>query len=386
MLLTALEVLGFRNLDGHIEFGPGLNILWGPNAAGKTSILEAIYALANTKSFRVSVLRDAIAFGAEEAIVRGTVVRGNLSRDLQMRLTPARKEFYVNGKRESTVEYIANLDAIAFSFEEMGIVRGEPSERRRFIDRGVVGLNASYLKVLAEYNHILKQKNRLLRDASEGEQSAKANALRAVRETLDPWNTQLVDAGTRIHWARTQYVERLAEALADHLFGEPVTVRYRSSFEGKGNLDDYEALFAERLRLRFEAELAVGFALIGPHRDEVEIFVDGRDVSRFGSAGQQRSALLMLDLAQASVYYEAFEEYPVLLIDDIDAELDRDRIDTLLVHLEGKAQTFISTSKEAIAKAYRDRAECFSVSGGRVAPIGGWPDDATAHERKALRE
>ena len=385
MLLTSLETLAFRNLDGRIEFGPGLNILWGPNAAGKTSILEAIYGLANTKSFRVNVLRDAIRFGAEEAIVRGTVVRGHLSRDLQMRLTPARKEFYVNGKRESTVEYIANLDAIAFSFEEMGIVRGEPSQRRRFVDRGVVGLTPSYLKTLAEYNHILKQKNRLLRDASEGGEG-KANLLRGVRDALDPWNIQLVDVGARIHRARTGYIERLSTALVDNLFGEPVTVRYRSSFEGKGNLDEYEALFAERLRLRFEAELAVGFALIGPHRDDIDICVDGRDVGRFGSAGQQRSALLILDLAQASVYYEAFEEYPVLLIDDIDAELDQDRIDILLAHLEGKAQTFISTSKEAIAKAYRDRAECFSVSGGRVSPIGDWPEDATAHERKAVRE
>jgi DNA replication and repair protein RecF len=386
MLLTSLEFHGFRNLEGGIEFGSGLNILWGRNAAGKTSILEAIYGLANTKSFRASALRDAIRFGADEAIVRGVVLRGNITRELQMRLTGTRKEFFVNSKRQSTVGYISHLDAIAFSFEEMGIVRGEPSERRRFLDRGIVGLTPAYLKTLAEYNHILKQKNRLLRDASEAGVASRPDALRRLRDQLEPWNSQLVDAGTRIHRARTRYVARLSAALAHNLFGEPVTVRYRSSFEGKGDLAEYEDLFLERLRLRFDAELAVGFALIGPHRDDLEVCVDGREVSRFGSAGQQRSALLILDLAQAEVYYEAYEEYPVLLIDDIDAELDRDRIDTLLVHLEGKAQTFVSTSKEAIARAYGDRAECFLVRAGRVAPIEEWPGDTADDEQKAVGE
>lgn len=386
MLLSAIEANGFRNLGGRVEFGPGLNVLWGPNAQGKTNLLEAIYALANTKSFRTNQLREAIAFGADEAIVRGEVARGGLSRTIQMRLAGPRKEFYVNGKREQTVEYIAHLDAVAFSFEELGIVRGEPAERRRFVDRGVVGLKPTYLKTLAEYNRILKQKNRLLRDAAEAAEASPQRAA-SLRGTTEAWNQQLVGAGTRIHRARTLYVERLSRALAQNLFGERIDVRYRSSFEGKGDLSDYETLFGERLRLRLDAELAAGYALIGPHRDDLEIFVEGREVSRFGSAGQQRSALLILDLAQVSVYHESFEEYPVLLIDDIDAELDRDRIDRLLGHLEGKAQTFVSTSKRDIADAYRGRAEIFSVGAGRVAamaPEG--PGAVAVREREAVSE
>jgi DNA replication and repair protein RecF len=178
----------------------------------------------------------------------------------------------------------------------------------------------------------------------------------------------------------------MREALASNLFGEDVEVRYRSSFEGKGDLTDYETLFRERLALRFGAELAAGYALIGPHRDDLEVLVNGRDVSRFGSAGQQRSALLILDLAQVSVYYESYEEYPVLLIDDIDAELDRDRIERLLGHLEGKAQTFVSTSKRDIAEAYRDRAEIFSVRSGRVARLAGTPDDPEIRKHEAVNE
>jgi DNA replication and repair protein RecF len=384
MLLTALEAHGFRNVEGRVEFGSGLNILCGRNAAGKTSFLEAVYTLANTKSFRTSALREAIRFGVDEAIVRGTVARGRLARELQMRLSGTRKDFFVNGKRESTVEYISQLDAVVFSFEEMGIVRGEPAERRRFLDRGIVALTPTYLKTISVYNHVLKQKNRLLRDAAEAETVDRARASR-LRSTLEPWNAQLVEAGAAMHRARSAYVERLGRALADNLFGESVTIRYRSAFEGKGDLDEYEALFTERLALRFEAELAAGHALLGPHRDELEILVAGRDAGSFGSAGQQRSALLILDLAQVDVYYEAYEEYPVLLVDDIDAELDRGRIDRLLKHLEGKAQTFISTSKDTIAHAYSDRAQIYWVDGGRIASEPGVSVDAAVQEPEAVR-
>ena len=385
MLLSAIEACGFRNLEGRVSFGPGLNVLWGSNAQGKTNVLEAIYALANTKSFRTSTMREAVRFGQDEAIVRGEVARGGVTRQLQLRLAGPRKEFYVNAKRESTVDYIAHLDAVVFSFEELGIVRGEPAERRRFVDRGVVGLKPTFLRTIADYNRILKQKNRLLRETLEAAETDPRRAS-SLRETLEAWNAQLVETGARIHRARTRYVERMRAALAANLFGEDVAVRYRSSFEGKGDLGDYEALFRERLELRFGAELAAGYALIGPHRDDLEVLVNGRDVSRFGSAGQQRSALLILDLAQVSVYYESYEEYPVLLIDDIDAELDRDRIERLLGHLEGKAQTFVSTSKRDIAEAYRDRAEIFSVRSGRVARLAGTPDDPGIREHEAVNE
>jgi DNA replication and repair protein RecF len=363
MQLAALESVGFRNSSGRVQFGSGLNILCGANAAGKTSILEAIYLLANTKSFRTSLLRDAVTFGETEALVKGTVIREQIERQLQVRVLGPRKELYVNGKREQPVEYIQHLDTVVFSFEEMGIVRGEPSERRRFLDRGVVALHPSYLRTISEYNRIIKQKNRLLRDAAE---SADPTRLSALRDQIEPWNVQLADVGTRIHRHRVEYVDLLTRALTDNLFGEPIAVRYRSSFEGKGDLDDFRALFVERLNLRFAAEVAVGHALIGPHRDDLEISVKGHEAGRFGSAGQQRSALLILDLAQVDVYYEAYEEYPVLLIDDIDAELDRGRIDRLLGHLEGRAQTFVSTSKEAIAREYADRAQIYSVANGRA--------------------
>ena len=124
--------------------------------------------------------------------------------------------------------------------------------------------------------------------------------------------------------------------------------------------------FAERLGVRLTAEIAAGHSLIGPHRDDLEILADRREVARFGSAGQQRSALLLLDLAQVEIYNSVYEESPVLIIDDLDAELDRGRIEALLGELEGRAQTIISTSRRAIANRYRDRASVYLVESGRA--------------------
>ncbi|MCI0666036.1 MAG: DNA replication and repair protein RecF, partial [Acidobacteria bacterium] len=339
----------------------GLNVIYGANAQGKSNWIEAIYLLATTKSFRTAHPREVINHGAKEAILRGTVVRGNLTKDLQLLITETTKQTFVNGKRDVVTRYLGNLDAIAFNADEIEVVRGAPEARRRFLDRGVFGILPSYLGTLAEYNRVLKQKNALLREASDADDPAK------YFDLIQPWNDQLIELGKEIHTARTNYVERLRANLKPQLFQtEEITIRYRSSLEGRGDLDGYADLLRERLNLRIKNEIAVGYSLVGPHRDDLEIRFDGYEIARFGSSGQQRSALLILDLAQMSVYHGSFEEYPIFLIDDLDAELDRSRIEILLTYLEGKAQTIISTSKRSIADRYRHRASTFLVQSGRV--------------------
>src|SRR5437868_254277 len=375
MLLTRLEAAGFRNLDGFAAFGAGLNIFYGDNAQGKTNWLEAIYVLGSTKSFRTSQLRECVAFDAPQAVLRGTVVRGSVNKQIQLALTDSSKELYINGKREAVTRYLGNLDVFVFSLEEMEVIRGEPSERRRFLDRGIVTTTPGYLNNIAQYNHVLKQKNKLLNAAAESDTPA------AFIPQVEAWNEEMIEYGAALHHARMHYVERLNQVLAENDYGraifaaERVCVRYRSQLEGKGNLDNFMELFRERLGARLQAELAAGHALIGPHRDDLEILADGHEVGRFGSAGQQRSALLLLDLAQVSIYNRVYEESPVLLIDDIDAELDRGRIEALISSLEGRAQTFVSTSRRAIANRYRARATVFAVEGGRARcePTGEWP-------------
>lgn len=366
MILARLEVLGFRNLEGLSAFGPGLNIFYGDNAQGKTNWLEAIYLLASTKSYRTKQVRDTIRIGSSNAIVRGEVARGSLTKQQQIQITESSRELFINGKRESLPRYLGNLDAFVFSMEGMDVIRGEPAERRRFLDRGIVSITPSFLGTISQYNHVIRQKNRLLSQALE------SSSPDGFRSQVEAWNEQLAALGTAIHHARVSYVDKLNTMLEENDHGrsifsaERISLRYRSQFEGKGDLADYPRTFRERLAFRLAAELAAGHSLIGPHRDELEILADGFEIARFSSAGQQKSALFILDLAQVSIYNNAYEENPVLLIDDIDAELDRGRIEAVLSQVEGRAQTFVSTSRRSIAERYRHRANTYLVARGQM--------------------
>jgi len=363
MLLETLEVHNFRNLSGKVYWGAGLNIIYGDNGQGKTNWLEAIYLLATTKSFRTQRLQEAIRFSEDLAVVRGLVAQSlEVQREMQVNLQGSTKSISINGKRESVARYLGQLHAVSFTAAELDIVRGMPEARRKFIDRGVVSLHHAYVQTLADYNRVIKQKNRLLQDASELEMGFDQAA-----ELIAPWNEQLISLSTEIHRSRTDYIQRLNDVLERRLFErEDITIRYVSSLEGKGDLSDYESLIAERLRIRLQAEIAAGYSLIGPHRDDLEILFDRREMRAFGSSGQQRSALIILDLAAISVYYSWHNEYPLFLIDDVDAELDRKRINYLLEYLEGRTQTFITTSKESLVEQFVARANVYHVSNGLV--------------------
>jgi len=244
------------------------------------------------------------------------------------------------------------------------VVRGMPEARRHFIDRGVASLRPAYVQTVSDYNKVIKQKNRILQDASERELQ-----LKETENLIAPWNEQLSGLGTEIHQARVDYTERLKGALERTLF-EPteLQIRYVSSLESKGNLDNYEALLRQRLELRLPAEVAAGRALVGPHRDDLGILLAGREMRTYGSSGQQRSALLLLDLAAISVYNSSHNDYPIFLVDDVDAELDEKRIRSLLEYLEGRTQTFITTSKRSHLEGFLSRANVHEIVQGEAVP------------------
>jgi DNA replication and repair protein RecF len=381
MLLESLEAHCFRNLSGKVSWGAGLNIIYGDNGQGKTNWLEAIYLLATSKSFRTQKPQEAVRFDEELAVVRGRVARSEeVHRDLQVAIQNNTKTLSINGKRESVARYLGQLHVVAFTADELEVVRGAPEARRKFLDRGIVSMQHAYVQTLSDYQRVIRQKNRLLQDAADAELSMAETAAR-----LAPWNEQLVALSASIHRARTDYVERINAVLERRLFGrEEVTVRYVSSLEGKGDLSDYETLIAERLQFRIQAEMSAGYSLIGPHRDELEILFDGRDIRSFGSSGQQRSALIILDLAAISVYYSWHHEYPVFLLDDVDAELDRKRINQLLEYLEGRTQTFVTTSKDSLVEQYAARAEIFEVRDG-VAGLVAAPDGSVTTSSKGAQ-
>jgi DNA replication and repair protein RecF len=363
MLLSAIEAINFRNLSGKIEWGPRLNIIYGNNGQGKTNWLEAIYLLARTKSFRTQRVQEAIKFGEQLAVIRGTVSTGSdLERELQVSLHDNSKTIFVNAKRETLARYLTQLQVFSFTATELEVVRGMPEARRRFIDRGISSLRPAYLKTISDYSKVIKQKNRVLQLANEGELS-----LEKTEDLLGPWNEQLIRLGTLIHRAREDYVAGLNSVLERQLFERrDVTTRYVSSLEGKGDLGDYEELLRSRITVRLPAEVSSGHALIGPHRDDLEILLEGREMRAFGSSGQQRSALLLLDLAAISLYNSSANDHPVFIIDDVDAELDEGRIKRLLEYLENRTQTFITTSKRSHVEGFLSRASVYEIDDGKV--------------------
>jgi len=363
MLLESLEAINFRNLSGRLEFSSGLNVFAGENGEGKSNWLEAIALLASARSFRTSRLPEAVKFDADEATVRGSVRESpEIVRDLQVIIAGNTKTLAINGKKEAANRYLGQLHAVVFTADELEIVRGTPESRRRFLDEGIVGLHPPFVQVIADYTRVIRQKNALLSSAAEQRLSTDS-----VIERLTPWNEQLTQLAARIHRGRTRFVERINEVLERRLFGhEEVAVEYHSTLARHGALSDYETLITERLQARVQAELAAGHSLVGPHRDDLEIRFDGRDLRKFGSAGQQRSALLLLLLSNIAVFHATRGEYPLFLIDDIDAELDYKRIGKLLAYLDGKTQTFVTTSKESFVERFGSSAAVFRVAGGRA--------------------
>lgn len=368
MLLAAIEATNFRNLSGKIEFGPRLNIIYGNNGHGKTNWIEAIHLLARTKSFRTQRLQEAIKFGEHLAVVRGKVTTGDgatgsgLERDLQVTLQDSSKTIFVNLKRETLTRYLTQLQVFSFTAADLEVVRGVPDARRRFLDRGISSIRPAYLKTIADYGKVIKQKNRVLQLANEGEFS-----LDKTEDLLAPWNEQLVQLAGQIHREREQYVAGLNAVLERQLFDRrDLQTRYVSSLEGKGDLVDYESILRSRLTLRMAAEVSAGHALIGPHRDDWEIQLEDREIRVYGSSGQQRSALLLLDLAAISLYNSSANDQPVFIIDDVDAELDEGRIRHLLEYLENRTQTFITTSKRSHVEGFFSRANVYEIEDGQV--------------------
>src|SRR6266850_1683585 len=366
MILDSVEVNNFRNLSGKIFWGSGLNVIYGNNGQGKTNWLEAIHTLSRTKSFRTQRLQESIRFGEQTASVEGQVSTGiDLHRDLRVMLKENTKSIWVNGKREQLARYLGLLQVFAFTADQLEVVRGMPEARRHFLDRGIASLRPAYVQTVSDYTKVIKQKNRILQDASERELR-----LEETENLIAAWNEQVATLGADIHKARIDYTERINKALEPTLFeASELQIRYASSLEGKGELDDYEALLRARLQLRVQSEVAAGRALVGPHRDDLSIHLEGREMRVYGSSGQQRSALLLLDLAAISVYNSCHDDYPVFLVDDVDAELDEKRIKRLLEYLEGRTQTFITTSKRSHLEGFLSRANVQEiVQGEAVAP------------------
>ncbi len=368
MWLKTLEADRLRNLRAvQLDLGAGLTVIAGRNAQGKTSLLEAAHLLATGRSFRTRRSDDLISWDGGPLRVAGTVHARVGRTGLTVVIDGPQRSLLVDGQESPDLEsFIGRLNVIDLTADRMKVVRGGPEDRRKFLDRGIVGLEPSFLRVIGEYRKVLQQRNALLRQA-RGSQPAELNV----------WDERLVAAAVPLHRRRREYAVSVAAELGEIsriLFPrshKDVHLHYRPSPAEAGRRDPskFPEIFAESLRKGRERDLGLGHTFMGPHRDDLRVDLDEMDLLRFGSAGQVRASMVALKLGKLSLIHRAIGETPLFLMDDFDSDLDEVRASDLAGYLnEAGFQALVATSKEAMAEGLGVPFQRIKVDEGVAVP------------------
>lgn len=368
MELESLTLKNYRNYgDLTLEFSDGVNVFLGENAQGKTNLLESIYVLALARSHRTSSDKDLIQWSEKEATISGRVKRAISNTPLSLNFSNKGKKARVNHLEQSKLsQYIGQLNVILFAPEDLELVKGAPSVRRRFIDMEFGQMNPLYLYNTTQYKRILKERNAYL----------KRLQLKQTTDTvfLDVLSEQLVNVGAQILLARESFLKKLEQAaqpihaeISDQR--ETLHLVYNSSvnFDEKDDLAGVTATFEAALLKQRAREIMMGSTLLGPHRDDLQFIVNDNDVAVFGSQGQQRTTALAVKLAEIDLMQQETGEYPVLLLDDVLSELDANRQTHLLLAIQDKVQTFITApSLTDVARQLIHTPKVFHVKHGEI--------------------
>lgn len=368
MELERLTLSHFRNYDElALDFQPGVNVFLGENAQGKTNLLESIYVLALARSHRTNNDRDLIEWGQKVAKVSGRVANRLGTTPLSLEFGNWGKHARVNHLDQPRLsEYIGQLNVILFAPEDLELVKGAPSVRRRFIDMEFGQMNVHYLYRISQYRKVLRERNAYLKKLQTKQTSD--------RIFLEVLTEQLVEYGSQVVAARCQFIDHLAR-LAAPIHAEisdrreSLLLTYQASFDlGDDNaIDSLKNAFTAALERQADREILQGTTLVGPHRDDFKILVNQKDVAVYGSQGQQRTAALALKLAEIDLMHAETGEYPVLLLDDVLSELDASRQTHLLMAIQDKVQTFLTApSLSEVARQLITKPKIFQVAAGQV--------------------
>lgn len=359
MRVERLSLINFRNYDEQsLTFSGLLNILTGPNAQGKTNLLEALILLGTGRSARATRDHELIRWGADAARVVASVERmyGSVRLELHLQAGSA-KRFFVNGQPVRRLrDLFGHLNVVAFTPDDLQLVKGSPTQRRQFLDYEIAQVSPAYRDRLARYHRVLRQRNAVLRQIAERKAS--------VGE-LRPWDEQLIEYGVPIVCKRAEMVAALSEWASEihgkitqgaerlQIVYDPFFVRAALSKGGGAGVEARDRWQeADYVRQRFEEELRAattverirGTSMVGPQRDDLHFEIDGNDVRTYGSQGQQRTTVLSCKLAEIAYMEAEVGEPPILLLDDVMSELDASRRAFLVETVQDRVQTWITTA------------------------------------------
>jgi DNA replication and repair protein RecF len=356
--ILALETTDFRNLSSVlIEPHPRFNVLYGDNGQGKTNLLEAVYLLGTLRSFRASKTEEMLTFGKMRARVRARVRRLGIERLLEVGLSRGHKSARIDGKGARAFEYFGGFNVVLFAPEDLRLTRGAPVLRRRHFDRTIFNARPSYLAEAQTYERVLRSRNAVLRD-------------RGPESLLEVYDAQLCAAAAPIVTSRRAIIaalrpriERAFERLTRT--GLSLEMSYETRTPGDG--DALQAGLAAQLIADRGRDRARGATSVGPHTDDVALFLDRRPARLYASQGQTRALVLAMKIAEIEHLTDVLAEPPVLLLDDVSSELDATRNAQLFEFLgQVNCQAFITTTHPVHVKIDGQRRD-FSVAAGQIA-------------------
>jgi DNA replication and repair protein RecF len=361
-----VKLKNYRNYsNAEVEFSDTYNIIYGNNAQGKTNVIEAIFLCASGRSHRTSRDNELLKYGCSFFEIKLNYIKEDVNEEIHILYNnDERKKISINEIPLKKIGgLMGHLNAIMFSPEDLLLIKQGPAERRRFIDITLSQLRPSYFYDLQQYAKILFQRNNLLKNISINKKLA---------DTLDVWDHHLIKIGSRIMKARKEFINRLGilsrirhARLTNN--EEELELSYDPSFELKGidNDNELEEIFRSYIIKNREKELLKGTTTIGPHRDDIDILLNGESTKIYASQGQQRTSVLSLKLAEIDLMKDETEEFPVLLLDDVLSELDDRRKEYLLDNIEGM-QTFITSTEKRFFTRSTENAGFFIVQSGNI--------------------
>ena len=356
MKINKIYAVNFRNYNScNLDFSSMINVFYGQNAQGKTNILEVIFYGAFGMSHRTFTEEDLLKIGCKEMAVGVDYDSFSGGHSIKIKkyqqLGRNKKEIFLDGTKVKPKEHYGSLNAVMFSPEDLQLVKGEPSLRRRFFDMQIAQTDPIYYDLLVKYNRVLQQRNKLLKEIRDNEGSP---------SQLLPWNKEFISLATAIAKKRQVALEKL-QAIAGEIYAsitgnkETLTIKYELK-ANNGELlypdnafDDWETFYTNKLVERQRIDILRGNTGIGPHRDDIVLLLNDMSLKSFGSQGQQRSGALALKLSQLEYVRREIGEFPILLLDDVMSELDNSRRAQLLLFIDGRVQRIITDNdREAI--------------------------------------
>lgn len=361
MKINSLKINHFRNYkDCSVEFDPFINIFIGNNAQGKTNLLEAIYILSMSKSFKTNVIDELIYFDEDFAKIQGKIISHHQDMNLEIILSKLGKKAIINHKEiKKTSDYVGYLNVVLFIPEDLMLIKGSPRLRRKLIDMEISKISPIYMYNLNKYNKLLKERNKYLKMLHENH--------KGVDEYLEVLSEQMARLQVDLIKRRIEFVETwndIATKMYDYvsLHKEKLFIEYKSSYKKI----DYESILEKYIK-NYQRDIQYSQTVDGLHKDDMLMYLDDKNAVIYASQGQQRSIVLSLKIALLELIKKEIGEYPILLLDDVLSELDDVRQTKLLNLIEGKVQTFLtSTSIDGIHHQVIENAKKLIIKNGQV--------------------